>query len=382
MNFKNINFSFVFQLVAILSLIIIYLFQWGMMITTPSLRTGTDFMAFYSVGRVAQEYGIESSYKISLQQKIQEEVVGFLLTTEQVLIYIHIPAIIPILSLIISENYISSFFIWSFLMFIIYAVAILNLATIIEIKEKQWVMFIGGILFFPFFQSLLLGQDTAILILGMVFLLRRMTQKNDWFGVIGLALISIRPHFCLIFLISIIFYDFRESWKYILAIGLFTLINMFLVGREGTLDFINILQVSASGEGHGTNESSMFNLIGLIARSLPSLDSRLIRGLGWGGYALAILISSFYWTRKEKSLEWLLSFTILVTLFFAPHLHYHDLALLIIPIFILLINHKKSLNTILGISMILLIPKPFYYISPYVLYIGLIWWLWKTKSDN
>lgn len=380
MNLKNINFNFVFQLVAILSLIIIYIFQWGVMITSPSLRTGTDFMAFYSAGRVAQQYGIENAYKIPLQHKIQEEVVGFPILQEQILIYIHIPAIIPILFLLISENYVISFFIWTFLMLVIYGFAIFRLTKAINLNKNNLLIILGSILFFPLFQSLLLGQDSAILFLGLVLWLQGMTSKNDWVAATGLVLTAIRPHFSLLFLISAIFYDYRKSWKYILGMLIFTFINMFLMGKEGTFDFINILQVSASGKGHGTNEISMFNLIGLIVRSLPFLDIGMIRVTGWIGYATAILILPIIWGWKNKSLEWLISITILLTLFLAPHLHYHDLVLLIVPLILLKIKTEQKINLIFGISMASTLFVALHFILPYLLYIVLFIYLLKTKK--
>jgi hypothetical protein len=380
MNIKNINFGFVFQLVAILSLIIIYIFQWGVMITTSSLRTGTDFMAFYSAGRVAQGYGVENAYDISLQQKIQEEVLGFSLVEGQVLLYNHLPYLIPILSFIVSENYIISFLIWAILMLSIYIIA--STVLVNEIQPDNKTSLIGVILFFPFFQSLLLGQDTAILFLGTVFWFVGLRQKKDWLIAFGLALTSVRPHLCLLFVIPFVFYDFRLAWKSILAIGLLAIFSILLIGWNGTLDFIGILQISADGTWHGMNEASMFNLLGLIARSFPFLDSNFIRILGWVGYALAILISSLYWKRKVKSLEWLVGFTVLLTLFFSPHLHYHDLALLIIPIVMILARYKDSTNIILGISFVLLILKPLYYVAPYILYICLFWLQTKGSSSS
>lgn len=380
MNLKNINFSFVFQFVAILSLIIIYIFQWGVMITTPSLRTGTDFMAFYAAGRVAQEYRIESAYKIPLQQKLQEKVVGFPLAEEQVLLYNHLPFLIPILYLTVAENYVISFLVWITLMLSINIIA--STIFVNEIQPNNKILLLGIILFFPFFQSLLLGQDTAILFLGTVLWVIGLRKKRDWLIAIGLALTSVRPHLCLFFVIPLAFYDFRLAWKSILSIGLLGIFSILLIGWDGTLDFIGILQISADGTWHGMNENAMFNLIGFISRSLPSLDSNSVRVLGWGTYFCVILILCFLWGKdKKEKVDWLICTTIVLTLFFSPHLHYHDLTLLIIPFAMLLTKHKDSSNIILGTSLILLILKPLYYIAPYIIYFSILWLQAKDTSS-
>ena len=380
MNIKNINFGFVFQLVAILSLTIIYIFQWGVMITNPTLRTGTDFMAFYSAGRVAQEYGFSSAYNIALQQEIQEEVVGFSLANGQVLLYNHLPYLIPILSFAISKNYITSFGIWATLMFLVYATSSFIFIKTTQRNKNDFIFLIGIILFFPFFQSLLLGQDTAILFLGATLWVIGIRQKKDWLTAIGVALTSVRPHLYLVFFVPLLFYNYRVVWKYIFITGTLALFSILLIGWNGTLDFINILQISAGGTWYGMNENAMFNLIGLISRSLPFLELNFIRILGWVGYIASILFLCFIWAKKEKSVSWLISLTIILSLFFAPHLHYHDLTLLMIPLVIVGRQSKNTTNLILGISLTLLLIKPLYYILPYVLYAGLLWCIVKRKK--
>ena len=47
------------------------------MITQHEVRTGTDFIAFYTAGRVAGEYGISHTYDVELQKSVQDEILGF-----------------------------------------------------------------------------------------------------------------------------------------------------------------------------------------------------------------------------------------------------------------------------------------------------------------
>jgi hypothetical protein len=368
MSIKKINLNFVFQLSAILSLTIVYIFQWGVMISSPSLRTGTDFMAFYSAGRIAQGYGFDKVYDVSLQKEIQEELVGFPIVQEQVLIFIHPPFILPILALIVSKNYAFSFFIWVAFMFTLYAIACSIFIKVTLPAEKRNFLLAGSILFFPFFQSLLLGQDTAILILGVALWYKGLTQKNDWLGAIGIAVTSIRPHLCLFFLIASVFLNHKTAWKYIFTTSLLAVFSIVFIGKDGTFELIRILQISASGEGYGTNENSMVNLIGLVLKIAPGWGKESVRMLGWIGYIVAMLFTIFISLKKDKKTEWLISITILLSLFFAPHLHYHDVTLLIVPLIFLCAKHILKSNFLLAISLILLVLQPLFYILPYVLY--------------
>ena len=51
----------IFVLAGMLSLFVVYLILWGRMIVNPADRTGTDFIAFYAAGRVAQENGLANA---------------------------------------------------------------------------------------------------------------------------------------------------------------------------------------------------------------------------------------------------------------------------------------------------------------------------------
>jgi hypothetical protein len=186
---KSIQWGFIFQIFSILSLTIIYIFQWSAMIKNPSLRTGTDFISYYSVARIAQEYDVSKVYDVNLQKEFQEEAVNFPLAEGQVLLYLHVPYIIPLFTLFVSKNYIVSFILWSALMLSIYSLASIFLLKNIS-KNTFGLYFLGLVLFFPFFQSLLLGQDTAILFLGVVLWFVGAKKNKEWLSAIGVALTS------------------------------------------------------------------------------------------------------------------------------------------------------------------------------------------------
>src|SRR5215217_9772380 len=102
------------------SLLIIYFIWWGRMIGDPVERSGADFIALYSAGRVAQSRGFASIYNIEQQQKIEQEVVGFTLAEGQVLLYNHMPYLVPLLALVVNNNYVQSFECWRIHLDIVY----------------------------------------------------------------------------------------------------------------------------------------------------------------------------------------------------------------------------------------------------------------------
>jgi len=86
------------------------------MISSPSERTGTDFIAFFIAGQIAGQSGAEHVYEQDLQQQIEAKEVGFALVPGQVLLYNHIPTLIPVLRVVSNDNYVESFTRWCILL--------------------------------------------------------------------------------------------------------------------------------------------------------------------------------------------------------------------------------------------------------------------------
>lgn len=375
---KTFDFTFVFKITAILSLTLVYVAQWATMIASPSLRTGTDFMAFYAAGRVAHLHGYSNAYNIDLQQEIQEDVVGFPLVQGQVLLYNHIPYLVPLLSSLVSADYVGSFLRWVALLFMIHTMAVVLLLRN-TINTSRSALFFGATLFFPFFQSLLLGQDTSFLFLGVVLWVVGMTKKMDWMAGIGLALTSVRPHLCIVLAVPFLFQHRSVFWRFLAVVSVLVLISLLLLGKDGTFEFLTILQISAGGTWHGMHETDMVNLIGLATRLFPFVQSDVARAAGWVGYIAGIIMAVVLW-KKEAPYAIKIGVSIILALFFAPHLHYHDLTLLLVPLALLTWNDNRAAYLPLGVSLLLLLLTPLYYVLPYVLYAGLAWLLVKRSS--
>ncbi len=360
------------------------------MIITPSRRTGADFIAFYTAGRIAQTHGLPSVYNISLQHKIEQTVVGFALAREQVLLYNHMPYLVPILGLLVNQDYTGSFIRWAILMLGVYTAGnLLFLKTLFpeEKNDLRSILMMGALTFFPFYFSLLLGQDTALLFLGIALWCVGILKKQDWLAAVGLAITSVRPHLCLSLALPLLFKHRHLWWRFCLLTGILALTSIQLIKQDGVFDFLNLMQISANGTWYGMNEPAMPNLTGLIWRIFPTIDPALVHAVSWPGYLTGIFLLSILWFKEHEPDERLLSISIIVVLFTAPHLHYHDLTLLILPL-IFLINRFISRNVSkqiallpLGISL-LMIYEPVRILMPYLLYGTIIWFLVQKTANQ
>lgn len=383
---KSFSLLRIFVIVSIVSFFLSYIGIWINFINDPVERTGSDFIGFYSVGRIAQTKGASYVYDPLLQQDIQEEVVGFPLAPGQVLINQHLPFLIPILQAITSPDYVLSFYRWNVIMILFYMVSLVLLSCVLKDltidRTSIAIAALGGIFFYPFFFSLLNGQDTALLVLGVTIWVFGLLSKNEWVAGLGLSLANVRPHIVILFALPMLFRYRKAFWGYILGSGVLALISLWILGYSGTLEFINILLISAGGEWYGLNENAMFNLIGLLLRMFPWLAADTIRLISWMVYGAAALFLCIRWGRDKNLQDGRIGLSVILALFLAPHLHFHDLTLLLIPIYELIRLTAKSENmkreiTIaipIVISLLLLVGNvsPFLqYTIPYLIMLAL-----------
>ncbi len=379
-----------------IALTLSYILQWMKMISSSTERTGTDFIIFYTAGKIVQNYGFSFAYDLGLQQQTEQSVVKIPLSSGQVLPYNHMPYLLPLLKVLVDNDYVASFLRWIVLLLIVYIAGsvflIDSLFQTSEVRSVESLNLLGAaVTFYPFFVSILLGQDTALLYLGTVLWCVGLLKRKDWMVGIGLALTTVRPHICLMLAIPFLFRDRKIWWRFLVAASILGIASILLIGLGGMKDFINVLIVTAGGSWYGTHQSAMMNFLGLMLRALPFAPENVIRLIAWIGYGLGIGLVSWLWLRSRKFDERLIGLSILAALFFAPHLHYHDLTLLIIPLLLVVRKVKtkiplcKSIAMIAGISFLLfaspLLPLA-YFSLPYILSAILAWSLWKSKMAD
>src|SRR5688572_9849387 len=387
----------IFIVAGIVSLFVSYLGVWVRFISDPVERTGADFIHFYSAGRIAQSEGAGQVYDLALQQKIEEQQVGFPLAPGQVLPYNHLPFLIPILQTIVSTDYVNSFYRWILIMVILFKMGIITLGRILTEHgmdgKSIFLASIGSCLFLPLFFSLMNGQDTAFLFLGAAIWIYGMVTRREMIAGLGLSLTTVRPHIALILALPMLFSYRKVFMGFVIGSGILALISFLIIGVDGTREFIDIILISAGGEWYGMKQYAMFNLIGILMRSLPSLGAGTIRTIGWIIYGVAIIALCIFWARSKNLEAGKIGLTVILALFTVPHLHFHDLTLLLIPIYELIYYSagnarlKTSIATVspIAISLLLLlgnISPLLQYTFPYLIMITLSAYPYYSKHKT
>ena len=387
----------IFIIGGILSLFVSYLGIWGRMISDPVERTGADFIHFYSAGRIAQSQGATHVYDLSLQQKVQEEQVGFSLVPGQVLPYNHIPYLIPILKAIVNTNYIDSFYKWDSIMILLYIGGVMILSGLLKQasldRSSISMTATGSLLFLPVFVSLMNGQDTALLFLGAAIWMYGLVSGEEFLAGVGLSLTTVRPHIALILALPMLFRYRKVFVGFAVGAGGLALLSVLILGMNGVREFIEVLLITAGGEWYGTKQSAKFNLIGLLTRTFPLLEADTIRTFGWTIYGMMTIFLCIFWARTKDLQTGQIGLTVILAVFSVPHLHFHDLTLLLIPIYDLIRLSKRDsqprteIATTLpvAISLILLLSNVsplLQYTVPYFIMLALATWPLYAKRQS
>ncbi len=354
---KHLNIHRIFIRSAILGMALTYALLTVRMLMDPIQRTASDFMPFYAASMITRDNGIDHIYELGLQRAVEQAQVNIPLGEKQVLIYNHPPYLIPALAVLSSPNYILSFVNWMILLCLVGAASICTLQKIlVEIPPavKNPIIF-SALLFQPVFTSIVNGQDTLFIFLGLSFFIYYMFKGKENLAGLGLAFLTLRPQMAIFFAIPVFFWSRSAFRSYVLGGGALIMFSLLMLGQQGSLDFIQTLRISSSGEWFGMNEAAMFNLLGFSLRLFPGTNLLLMRQAAWTLFAGAAILTSISFAKVKMDNDVKFSITLIIYILVSPHLHYHDLSLLLIPAFILARKNEKSeFSTLKKMSMVFL----------------------------
>ena len=394
---KLLNKKFIINILIILLITLQtfwYAILWFTYFRSSDLLLESDFRAFYSVGLIAKDFNFNQVYDLDLENHMQERITGNLISKNDLLTYNHPPLLLPVLALLANFPYQTAYLFYSLLLLLMATISLHFFYTTLRSKRWTspwiWLTLIAVMLFEPTFISILKGQDTVLLLLGLVIWFTGLLKDDDRHAGLGLALTTIRPQISLFLAIPFLFRKRKVfAWYFLGAVSLI-LYCYFLVGRQGFLDYMALLKLSSEGQNFGLNLSAMFNLTGLILRIFPGLDLNILNFLKWGFYGISLAGMVLLWRRNQKIEIRHIGILVISCLFFSPHLHFHDLAALLIPILGMLfiwvngsvIQEKTAPIIILIISITFLIGEiisPLYHILPILIMIFLLVGSWNPE---
>jgi len=331
---RKINVRRVFTLVAILSLSLYFSLAWLRLLADPNQRTGSDFMGVYVFGRITQTVGMEHLYEIPEHQKIEEQVVGHPVTP---IFYTHLPFMAPVAAAIVDQDYVASFERWALFLLLLNAINVYLLANIVDVKrftrENALILVLGAFFFDPTVSGFMNGQDTAILLLGAALWAWGLCSKKYFLGGLGLSLTTVRPQAALLLAIPFFFKHRKVFWGFVLGSSILAGLSIWLLKMDGTLKFLDSLRYIEGTIWVEPHSFDMPTISGIIRRNFTVTDPSLAKSFVWTCYLAGIVAFSLWWYKSSEIDERHIGLIMLAAIFLLPYAHYHELTLLLIPIF-------------------------------------------------
>jgi hypothetical protein len=334
---RNLNYRRIFAFTGLFSLSLVYIFLWARMIADPKTRNGSDFIGFYTYGRISQTRGFRYIHDMQEQKKIEEEVVGY----ETVpIFYTHLPFIAPLAAILVDEDYVSSFKRWAIVLLLLNALNVHLLVKMLEMnrftKENLVILYMGAFLFFPTFSGFMNGQDTAILLLGAILWASGTLSKRYLLAGLGLSLTTVRPQIALILAIPFLFRHRNVFWGFAIGSLILAGISLALIKIDGAYKFIESIRYIENTIWHESHSFDMPTLSGIVRRNFEIIDPEPVKTAIWICYLLGIAGFCILWHKSREVTEKHIGLISLAAIFLLPYAHYHDLILLLIPIFCLI----------------------------------------------
>lgn len=291
-------------------LLILYFAEWRKNDPRPS-----DFAAFYS-GAILWEQG-HQPYDPQAGCDIQAGI-----GVPVCLPFFHPPVLLPLMSAVSNSDYAGSFLRWAVVLAVVLVLYGIPLQKLAKCDLVDVLLYLA---FFPVFVSILQGQDTAFVLLGVLLCALFLRDEKDNLAGIALGLTVLRPHLAIAISIPLLFVRPKAFRAFFLTGLILVVYSLALVGVEGFRAILNTVLITAKGADATTQQRAMYNLVGIFSRlGISALWA-------WPFYIGSIVGVSILW-RKRGVTPSTFGLGILCALFTSPHLHAHDLSLLLVSL--------------------------------------------------
>jgi hypothetical protein len=240
----------------------------------------------------------------------------------------------------------NGFLVWDALEIAALLLALWLLGAMLPRHYRYW-LWLGALAFLPIYHSLVQGQTSPALLLGITLLWRglRAGGAANWWAGAGLGLCLLKPQFLPLFILYLLY---KRNWR---ALGGFSLVAGFaylggaaLSGFDWPIPYLKLLAFLATQNGHyGFYPELMFNWRGLLARfgwdnslALLLLTGLTVAALIYAWWRTDVQNRSFVATPLTApdavpvgALELQLAATAIATILTSFHLYSHDLTVLL-----------------------------------------------------
>lgn len=326
----------VLLLLLLVAQLALYVFMWLGFQDDPAFY-GSDFISFYTAGRIARAGDFHHLYDLETQRRVQADVLGENTFPGGANLSQHPPTLALLLAGLAVDDFIQSYVLWT----VVRLPVLLACGWLVyrffrgngwEARPAIWNA-LAATAFFPVFLGILGGQDAVWILAALLLWWNGLAFRAEAQAGIGLALATLAPTIAGTLALPLLAARRRAALWFLAAMVPLGVYTLALVGLDGLRDFWGLMTLSASGNEYGLNPAAMYNLLGLLLRAFPALPLATARLISWGALlAAAVLLVVLWWGKGDRVRLELAGLAVVLAVFLSPHLHAHSLAFLLLPL--------------------------------------------------
>ena len=229
------------------------------------------------------------------------------------------------------------------------------------------------------------------MLLGACIWMWGLLSESYWISGLGLSLTTVRPQIALFLAIPFFFRHRIVFWGFLLGSSLLAGLSFWMLKLEGTLQFMESIQYIENTIWLEAHANAMPTFSGFIRKNFYELNIPLTKSVVWASYVLGMFGFCWLWHGKARIAETEIGWISIAALFLVPYAHYHELMLLLIPIFCILrkfetlpVNTRHTATLPLIVSWLCLLSFAgtgslvFWVLNPLMLLLGYL--VWKPEK--
>ena len=361
----------------------------------------SDFTAFYT-GLIIVRDGLGSSlFDFDLQSEIQKNILETMSFKDGLLPFVWPPHVVPLFLPLTFMSLKHAFLAFSVLQAMALVIIAFFTKKILQnfplTNQIVLILFLTSL--FSTYYAFIIGIHSVFILLSILGCYYSIKRGNDLSAGAWLALGTIKPQ---LILMPFVMFIVGKKWKamagFVLTLIPFILLSTVMLGWKIWIEYLSILQkVNHYFDYMGFYPAAMYNLKGTLYSSIGFQHWDLIILMSTIGLLFALLSTVILWHKKfdVKSLDFELRFalTVLLGLFFSPHLYGHDYVL-VFAAFLLLIVYAGNGGSLLLIKLFSVFPILFFATEivfkvnvgikfpTLMMVIMMIWISWKLFKDH
>jgi hypothetical protein len=329
-----------------------------------------DFAAFYTAAHIIHSGNAHSLYDLSLQAQVQQALLaphGW--AFQDGLLPYPYPPVLALIFIPLSFLPLA----WAFPAWNLINVALIFACVTLLLRHQRRHSSRDLVLaslvvfaFFPVFQALFVGQSSPLVLFALTLTYLALKSERDYLAGVTLGLGLVKPQFFLVIAAILLF---RRRWRTVFAFGVtalvLLLISYAMVSMDGLLSYLDLIREMSTWNGvYGMDPTIMANVRGTVYRAgdlyhawfgtelSPALLGTITLLLSLPVFAWLLYIWEGQWNPAPPEFELQFGLTVLAALLLSPHLHGHDLILLVLVGFLLLSFFTHSARSALARRMI------------------------------